>query len=119
MGLVHVGAALLVRAGPFEGMQTWAHFRRVEPVSTAELTGDLGVNRGAWEHTRGPAHGEAAGRPRGRREEVAGAAGTCPVCVSEAKDQEEGMWRKGVGSPTQTGQFWVTNDQRSGNWKTC
>ena len=28
------------------------------------------------------------------------------------------MLRKGSGSPAQTGQFWVMNDQRSNTWKT-
>ena len=90
------------------------HFLRVEPVIVEELTADLSVEW-AWEHASQSPHEDGVGRPRGQRKEAAGGGRMCTV--SPEAEEKVGVWRKGFGSPVQTGQFWVMNDQRSNTQK--
>lgn len=68
-------------------------------------------NSGVWEHMCWSARVDGAGLKQL-------AVGEHVLRVSLRPERRRlGTWRKGVGSPTQTGQFWVRNDQRSSNGK--
>lgn len=115
MRCTHVGVALPTDRWWREG-RLRPHSVGLERTSVEELSGDLSGTVGPGSTCLGqPVKGGQEGQGAGLKQL---AVGENVLRVSlRPKRRRLGTWRKGVGSPTQTRQFWVRNDQRSSNWK--